>query len=258
MTAVARQSPGCARTSPRPIPSREVPARFAATLETGYAVSTRRWWVWSVRILERDPDGRSSTSSPTAIGPPVSVPVTTVPEPLIVNTRSTCWRGRASRSGAGAPPSIASNASMSSSIPSPDRDEHATIGVPSSAVPRRRSRTSRSAWPRRSGAARSRLVSATTAPSTPRTSTMSRCSCDCRLHPSSAATTNSTSRTGPTPASIVRTKRSCPGTSTNPTSRPEGSVHHAYPSSIVRPRRFSSSRRSGSMPVRRRIRLDFP
>ena len=68
-----------------------------------------------------------------------------------------------------------------------------------------------------------------------------RCSSDCGFHPSSAATTNSTSRTGPTPASMLRMNRSWPGTSTNPISRPEGSVHHAYPRSIVSPRRFSSS-----------------
>ena len=52
--------------------------------------------------------------------------------------------------------------------------------------------------------------------------------------------------------------RSWPGTSTNPTSLPLGSVHHAYPRSIVSPRRFSSSQRSGSMPVSRTISDDFP
>src|SRR5581483_10259838 len=57
---------------------------------------------------------------------------------------------------------------------------------------------------------------------------------------------------------MFRTNRSCPGTSTNPTSRPEGRVHQANPRSIVSPRRFSSASRSGSMPVRRTSRLDFP
>ena len=41
-------------------------------------------------------------------------------------------------------------------------------------------------------------------------------------------------------------------------SRPLGSVVHAYPRSIVSPRRFSSAHRSGSIPVIRMIRDDFP
>ena len=52
--------------------------------------------------------------------------------------------------------------------------------------------------------------------------------------------------------------RSCPGTSTKPISRPDGSVHHAYPRSIVSPRRFSSAQRSGSIPVSRTISDDLP
>ena len=52
--------------------------------------------------------------------------------------------------------------------------------------------------------------------------------------------------------------RSCPGTSTNETSVPLGSVVQANPRSIVRPRRFSSAHRSGSRPVRRCIKLDLP
>ena len=256
-TDVAVHRPAGARTSPRAIRARSA-VRLAATRETGDALPTSRWCVWSPRTLARVPDGRSSTSAPVVSGPPVSVPVTTVPEPLIENTRSTCRRGRPSRSGSGAPASIASSATTSSSNPSPVADEHATIGAPSSPVPWTRSVTSARARSSRARSTRSRLVSAITAPCAPRTSTISRCSSDCGFQPSSAATTNSTRRTGPTPASIVRTNRSCPGTSTNPSSRPEGSVHHAYPSSIVRPRRFSSSRRSGSIPVRRMTRLDLP
>ena len=88
---------------------------------------------------------------PSARGPPVSVPVTTVPEPLIENTRSTCRRGRPPRSGSGAPASIASSAATSSSNPSPVVDEHATIGAPSRAVPRTRSVTSARTRSRRGG-----------------------------------------------------------------------------------------------------------
>ena len=45
---------------------------------------------------------------------------------------------------------------------------------------------------------------------------ISKCSRVCGLMPSSAAITSSTRSMPPTPASMLRTKRSCPGTSTNP------------------------------------------
>ena len=54
------------------------------------------------------------------------------------------------------------------------------------------------------------------------------------------------------------TNRSCPGTSTNATSAPEGSVVQANPRSIVMPRRRSSAHRSGSIPVSARTSVDLP
>ena len=93
---------------------------------------------------------------------------------------------------------------------------------------------------------------------TPSADSASTCSADCGIQPSSAATTSSTAGTGPTPASIVVTNRSCPGTSTNATSAPEGSVVQANPRSIVMPRRRSSAHRSGSIPVSARTSVDLP
>jgi hypothetical protein len=154
------------------------------------------------------------------------VPVTTVPAPRIVKTRSTNSRVRAS-AGGGAAASIASRAARISSRPSPVADETGTIGAACSAVPSSRRRTSAVAAARRSSSTRSRFVRATTASATPSTSRIWRCSSLCGFHPSSAATTNSTSGTGPTPASMFAMNRSWPGTSTNPTSRPLGSVHQA-------------------------------
>jgi hypothetical protein len=81
------------------------------------------------------PAGTSSISSPTEIGPPVSVPVTTVPAPVIENTRSRNCLGRPVRSGSGAAASIASSAPISSSSPRPVADEQAIVGQPSSRVP---------------------------------------------------------------------------------------------------------------------------
>ena len=63
----------------------------------------------------------------------------------------------------------------------------------------------------------------------PRACTAARCSSDCGIQPSSAATVNSTAGTGPTPASMLGTKRSCPGTSTNASRSPDGSVSQAEP-----------------------------
>ena len=52
--------------------------------------------------------------------------------------------------------------------------------------------------------------------------------------------------------------RTWPGTSTNASSRPDGSVVQAKPRSMVRPRVFSSAKRSGSMPVRASTSVDLP
>src|SRR5205823_2615561 len=61
---------------------------------------------------------------------------------------------------------------------------------------------------------------------------------------------------------MLRTKRSCPGTSIKPrrifSPLEAASSRCAKPRSMVMPRRFSSSRRSASMPVRARTRAVLP
>ena len=86
-------------------------------------------------------DGNRTTSSPTERQSPVRVPVTTVPAPLIVKTRSMWSRVRAG-SGGGTPPSMSSSAARSSSMPSPVDADTGTIGASDNAVPASRSRTS--------------------------------------------------------------------------------------------------------------------
>ena len=93
---------------------------------------------------------------------------------------------------------------------------------------------------------------------TPSAESASTCSADCGIQPSSAATTSSTAGTGPTPASMVVTNRSWPGTSTKATSAPGASVVQANPRSMVMPRRRSSAHRSGSIPVSARTSVDLP
>ena len=92
----------------------------------------------------------------------------------------------------------------------------------------------------------------------PTASMAARCSADWGIQPPSAATTSSTAGTGPTPASMFGTKRSCPGTSTKATRCPPGSVIQANPRSMVSPRRRSSAHRSGSIPVSALTSADFP
>src|SRR6266571_8912319 len=110
----------------------------------------------------------------------------------------------------------------------------------------------------RSGSPRSLRVTARTPWRTSRAFRAARCSPVWRHQPSSAATTNSTAGTGPMPASMLEMKRWWPGTSTKATVSPVGRTVQAYPRSMVIPRRFSSAQRSGSMPVRARMRVDFP
>ena len=109
-----------------------------------------------------------------------------------------------------------------------------------------------------SGSARSARVTTSSPREIPSASIAARCSSDCGIQPPSAATTNSTAGTGPTPASMFGTKRSCPGTSTNASRSPDARVSHAYPRSMVSPRRRSSAHRSGSIPVSARTSVDLP
>ncbi len=102
------------------------------------------------------------------------------------------------------------------------------------------------------------LVRATKPLRMPSREQISRCSRVWGMTPSSAAMTSMTKSTPAAPATMFLTKRSCPGTSTMPRRSPPGRSTQAKPSSMVMPRRFSSSRRSQSMPVRARTRDVLP
>jgi len=71
------------------------------------------------------------------------------------------------------------------------------------------------------------LVIATTPCSTPSAASTAACSRVCGIGPSSAATTTRKASMPLAPATIVRTKRSCPGTSTTDIARPDGSTRRA-------------------------------
>src|SRR6266849_3502494 len=131
------------------------------------------------------------------------------------------------------------------------------MGAPSRNESRKYSSTSRRTRTAVSASTRSLFVSATTPRFTPRSRQISKCSRVCGLIDSSAAITSSTRSTPAAPASMLLTKRSCPGTSTNP-KRTLPSSRNAKPRSIVMPRRFSPSSRSGWVPVRASTSEDLP
>ena len=122
-------------------------------------------------------------------------------------------------------------------MPAPVAADTATASIPASGVSASRSRASSTAS---SGSIRSLRVTTSRPRRTPSATNASTCSPVCGIQPSSAATTSSTAGTGPTPASIVVTNRSWPGTSTNATG-PDGRSVQANPRSMVMPRRFSSA-----------------
>ncbi len=98
------------------------------------------------------------------------------------------------------------------------------------------------------GSARSALVTATSPRGMLRLRRICRCSNVWGFGPSLAATTKRYTPTPPTPATMARTKRSCPGTSTTDAVHPDGNSRSAYPSEIEMPRRRSSSKVSVSVP----------
>src|SRR5213082_3425003 len=117
MRRVGSMAPGRARIDPRASSFFSTPLRFAATRFPGPTEST--FWLCRCkpRIRTTRPPGTTSISSPTLIGPSTSVPVTTVPKPLIVNTRSIGRRGRPESGRAGDFSSSASRASTRSERP---------------------------------------------------------------------------------------------------------------------------------------------
>ena len=221
-----RSASALARRSPRATSSRPTPTRLTATRCPAGARSAGWSWTWTPRTRARRPAGSTVSSSPRAIAPDHSVPVTTVPAPLTVNTRSTCRR--APPPSAPRPGSVAatsSSAARTASIPSPVRTETGTTTGVKSFFATRDSRVAKKDLTpslARAGSARSVFVIATTPRSTPSAASTAACSRVCGITPSSAATVMRKKSMPVAPATIVRTKRSCPGTSTTDTRRPEG------------------------------------
>ena len=186
------------------------------------------------------------------------MPVTTVPKPRMVKTRS-MGRRKIPLTGLGGTRSESSaRVARSSGAPAPVTAEKRTRGAPSRKVPLRASRTSSATSSSQSSSTRSTLVRTTSPSFTLSNWQISRCSLVWGMTPSSAAMTRATRSMPVAPATMWRTKRSWPGTSTIPRWRPLGRARSANPSSMVMPRNFSSLRRSGSTPVRALMRELLP
>ena len=232
-----------------------MPRRFSATRATPLTWSAGSFADSRPRILAARMDGVSSSSWPVRMVPAGSVPVTTVPLPLMLNDRSTHSRTGAAVSGTGSAAARRASAARRSGSPAPVTALTGTASTWPRLVPEICSSACRVAGP---GSARSQRVTASRPCRMPIASMAARCSADCGIQPPSAATTSSTAGTGPTPASMFGTNRSWPGTSTKASRSPPGSVIQANPRSMVSPRRCSSAHRSGSIPVSARTSADFP
>ena len=145
-------------------------------------------------------------------------------------------------------------ACRNSGTPRPVSAETGIIGAPSRKEPLTISPTSSLTSSIHSSSTRSALLMATRPLLMPIKRHISKCSRVCGITPSSAATTSTTRSMVLAPASMCRTKRSCPGTSMTVMSVPR----KAKPRSVVIPRSFSSFRRSGSVPVRALTSADLP
>ena len=240
---------------PRPSSRALTPRRFSATRATPLTWAAGAPSDCTPLTRSGRMAGVSTSSSPARTVPACRVPVTTVPLPLMANTRSSQSRTPPPGSGSGSRAASLPSAATSSGRPWPVSALTATASTSPRLVSAILSAACSSAG---AGSARSARVTTSSPWRTPRASIAARCSADWGIQPSSAATTNITPGAGPAPASIFVMNRSCPGTSTNAISSPDGSVIQAKPRSMVMPRRCSASHRSGSIPVSARTSIDFP
>ena len=196
------------------------PARLSALRRPARQASAGRWWTCRPRTLPAWPVSSRRTASPAATRPEATVPATTRPAPATLKARST-----GSRKFPGAPRSDANPASArrwsfrgSTPTPLPAATGNTGAGATSSAR-NSAAMPADTSWTRSAGT-RSIFVSATAAIGTCSSASTARCSSVCGIGPSSAATTSRARSIAWMPASMLRTKRSWPGTSTNADRQP--------------------------------------
>ncbi len=217
---VRLSSPAACSQSPRAASAFSMPARFSAQRCPATPLAAARSCACSerTRALTRRPcgPGTISTRSPTATRPACTVPATMVPMPGSVKLRSIAMRKLPPADRAPKRAACSRRCAPSASTPVPSTDETGNTGQCAAGVPRSRDASCSSTAARRAASTASILVSAITPRVMPSCSRMSRCSSVCGMTPSSAATTSSARSMPVAPASMVCTKRSCPGTSMKP------------------------------------------
>ncbi len=220
-----RKQRASAIQSPRAMAFLSMPARFKAQRWPATPVSLAWFWAWMLRTRTRVPAGisrKSDASSPARTCPAWAVPVTTVPWPASVKTRSTASLKRPALSRPSKVCAWACRWAFSSATPaSPACEAHtAYTGASCKKVPAANSAISARTACNCPASARSVLVSATAPRSTPSRARMARCSRVCGMTPSSAATTSRPKSIPLAPAAMVCTSFSCPGTSMKPSTSP--------------------------------------
>ncbi|MBA7679800.1 hypothetical protein ES703_88104 [subsurface metagenome] len=174
--------------------------------------------VCNPRRRDLRPGGIISTSCPTVSEPSINVPVTMVPEPAIVKTRSIGSLARPISCLGSIELKSSSIAGIKSDKPSPVTAETATTGAWERMVGASNFSVSILTKLSHSSSTMSFLVMTTSPFFIPSKSRMARCSLVWGITPSLAATISKARSIPPTPASMFLMKRSCPGTSTIPTS----------------------------------------
>ncbi|MNQ71176.1 hypothetical protein D3C85_858380 [compost metagenome] len=230
VSSTSRRSEHCASSGatiqlPRSMRSRSMPARFSANLWPAMPVSAARFCAWMLRTRACAPPGASCSMSPTCARPASAVPVTMVPCPDKVNTRSTPRRNKRRSSRCGKLRATCVRCASKAATPASSSRLAAVgkIGLPASGVPASSASMSSSTCATRALSARSILVSATAPRVTPSSCKMARCSCVCGMMPSSAATTSRAKSMPVTPEAMVRMNFSWPGTSITPSTVPSAS-----------------------------------
>ena len=206
--AVSRHTLSATTTEPRPTAPLSSPGKASAVRLPGSAV--RLCSPCTSMLLTRDvsPPGSTRTTSPTATEPLHVDPVTTVPAPETLKTRSTGSRNRSREERTTAFLAASTSASVNRSNPCSVTAEHTTGGCQAMEERATRSSTSERTSSSHSGSTRSLLVIATAPDLTPRNSTIAKCSSVCGITPSSAATTRRAISTPVAPATMLRTKSS--------------------------------------------------
>ncbi|CAJ6204410.1 Uncharacterised protein [Burkholderia pseudomallei] len=215
--------------SPRASAALSMPARFSAHRSPAWPTSVARFCAWMLRTRTVSPVRATASESPVRTRPATAVPVTTVPCPASVNTRSTASRNRPSSRRARQASAVSRRCAFNAATPASSGSlaRVSKTGASASGEAASHARISSRTRATRAASTRSHFVSASAPCATPSSCRIDRCSRVCGITPSSAAITTSAKSIPHAPAAIVWTSFSWPGTSMKPSTSPFGSGVYA-------------------------------